>query len=295
MKEEKGKGIHHYFFMRKGLSVLFLVAALLFGGFFFGTSVQAAVSAADVEDGSYPVRVQVVSGSQKIRKAALTAEGGKLTLHLTMRGTGEKKNIALNALDEDQKTDGMTIRVLSNSLPQGSLKSTASKAYDALKFEKLPLPDGTWQVKVSMTGGSGRASIASPCRVTVKDGRATARIVWSSNHYDYMIVGGLKYLPEKASSQSAQDHSAFEIPVPALDKALTVIGDTTAMSKPYEIEYKLTFDSDSAKRVGSASAVTRKAGPAKIAGRTAGIVIIAFLIILFIKKYRDYSGKRKKS
>ena len=32
----------------------------------------------------------------------------------------------------------------------------------------------------------------------------------------------------------------------ALDTPLTVIGDTTAMSTPHEIEYTLTFDSSTA-------------------------------------------------
>ena len=37
--------------------------------------------------------------------------------------------------------------------------------------------------------------------------------------------------------------STFEIPVAAFDTELTVIGDTTAMSTPHEIEYTLNFDS----------------------------------------------------
>lgn len=40
--------------------------------------------------------------------------------------------------------------------------------------------------------------------------------------------------------------STFDIPVRVLDTPLTVIGDTTAMSTPHEIEYTLTFDSTTA-------------------------------------------------
>ena len=40
-------------------------------------------------------------------------------------------------------------------------------------------------------------------------------------------------------------NSVFEIPVAALDTALAVTADTTAMSTPHEIEYTLTFDSAS--------------------------------------------------
>jgi hypothetical protein len=76
--------------------------------------------------------------------------------------------------------------------------------------------------------------------VVIEDGKATARIQWSSENYDYMIVDGEKYLP-----LSTEGGSVFEIPVSAFDEPLKVIGDTVAMSKPHEIEYVLTFDSAS--------------------------------------------------
>ena len=39
-------------------------------------------------------------------------------------------------------------------------------------------------------------------------------------------------------------HSVCVIPVPAFDRALQVIADTTAMSRPHEIEYTLRFDAE---------------------------------------------------
>ena len=69
----------------------------------------------------------------------------------------------------------------------------------------------------------------------------TAQIVWSSSHYDYMLVDGERY-----DALSNEDGSTFEVPVSALDTPLAVIGDTTAMSTPHEIEYTLTFDASSA-------------------------------------------------
>jgi len=53
-------------------------------------------------------------------------------------------------------------------------------------------------------------------------------------------VDGEKYLPV-----NTEGNSVFEIPVAALDTALAVTADTTAMSTPHEIEYTLTFDSAS--------------------------------------------------
>ena len=54
-----------------------------------------------------------------------------------------------------------------------------------------------------------------------------------------MIVGGDKYLPV-----NTEGDSVFEIPVVAFDQPMEVIGDTVAMSKPHEVEYTLTFHSD---------------------------------------------------
>ena len=98
------------------------------------------------------------------------------------------------------------------------------------------LIDGTYQVEVTLSGGSGRAAVTSPCTLTVSGGRMIARIEWSSPNYDYMLVDGEKYLPV-----NTEGNSVFEIPVAALDQELPVTADTTAMSKPHEVEYTLTF------------------------------------------------------
>ena len=91
---------------------------------------------------------------------------------------------------------------------------------------------------MKLEGGSGRASITSPAEVVSKDGELTVKIVWSSSNYDYMIVDGTKYLNEAKNGEN----STFTIPFEKYGKATKVIADTTAMSKPYEIEYKITVD-----------------------------------------------------
>ena len=101
--------------------------------------------------------------------------------------------------------------------------------------------DGTYTCDVTLEGGSGRATVESPAALTVADGRMTATIVWSSSHYDYMLVDG-----ERCDVLSTENGSTFEIPVAALDTPLAVVGDTTAMSTPHEIDYTLTFDASSA-------------------------------------------------
>lgn len=104
----------------------------------------------------------------------------------------------------------------------------------------LGLEDGTYSIKVELDGGTGRASVASPTKLTVTDGAAVAHIIWSSPNYDYMLVAGKRYLPV-----NEEGDSVFEIPVLAIDEPFDVIADTTAMSEPHEIDYRLTFDTSS--------------------------------------------------
>ena len=101
------------------------------------------------------------------------------------------------------------------------------------------IPDGTYEVVVDLAGGTGRATVNSPCEITVASGQITARIEWSSPNYDYMKVGDEKYV-----AVNTEGNSVFEIPVTAFDEPIDVIGDTLAMSTPHEIEYTLTFHSE---------------------------------------------------
>lgn len=96
--------------------------------------------------------------------------------------------------------------------------------------------DGTYQMEVELLGGSGRASVTSPAKVEIKDGKAVATLEWSSPNYDYMVVDGEKYL-----TVNTEGNSVFQIPVEAFDQDIAVIADTVAMSTPHEIEYTLNF------------------------------------------------------
>lgn len=134
-----------------------------------------------------------------------------------------------------------------------------------LSFSELSeIPDGSYWIRVSMTGGSGRASISSPTGFYVKDGQATADIHWSSASYDYMKLDGARY----EAFTDAAGHSAMTIPVSALDTAIPVLADTTAMSKPYEIEYQLTFDGSALLPMADASMAEAHALPTDELQRT---------------------------
>ena len=97
------------------------------------------------------------------------------------------------------------------------------------------ISDGEYAASVALTGGSGKAHIESPCKITIEDGKATADIFWSSKNYDYMIVDGETYYPV-----NEEGNSEFIIPV-ELDKDMAVQADTVAMSTPHLISYTLRF------------------------------------------------------
>ena len=107
---------------------------------------------------------------------------------------------------------------------------------------EVDLADGAYSVDVAMEGGSGRASIDSPALLTVQGGHAAATIRWSSPNYDYMLVNDAKYIPV---NEDPMANSEFQIPVLAFDEPFAVVGDTTAMSTPHEVDYELTFALDS--------------------------------------------------
>lgn len=152
-------------------------------------------------------------------------------------------------------TDASAAQLSGTDLPAAGLRSFS---------ELSEIPDGSYWIRVSMTGGSGRASISSPTGFYVKDGQATADIHWSSASYDYMKLDGVRY----NAFTDAAGHSAMTIPVSTLDTAIPVLADTTAMSKPYEIEYQLSFDGSALLPMTDASMAEAHALPSDEVNRT---------------------------
>ena len=95
-------------------------------------------------------------------------------------------------------------------------------------------------LKLELEGGTGKAKLTSPAEYSEENGVYTVKLEWSSPHYDYMIVDGVKYEPV-----NTEGNSVFEIPFKSIDEPVKVIADTTAMSTPHEIEYTISFDASS--------------------------------------------------
>lgn len=245
------------------------------------TQTQVETESSSLEDGVYIADFNTDSSMFHVNEACdgkgtLTVKDGEMTIHVSL--TSKKilnlyYGLAADAAKEGAKlldpttdsvtySDGMTEEVYGFDIPVPALDEefdvaligTKGTWYDHKVSVSNPEPkeddikstvdleDGTYTAEVTLEGGSGRASIESPATLTVKDGKVTASIVWSSPNYDYMLVNDEKYL-----LVNTEGNSAFEIPVAAFDTALDVIADTVAMSKPHEIEYTLTFDSSTIK------------------------------------------------
>jgi len=120
----------------------------------------------------------------------------------------------------------------------GCGKNGGENSSEQKTAEKKALSDGEYTAKVTFSGGSGKARVEDTARIKIEGGKIYATIVWSSSNYDYMIVDGNKYMNEAAVGEN----STFTIPVSDFSVPQNVIGDTTAMSTPHEIEYTLTFE-----------------------------------------------------
>lgn len=99
------------------------------------------------------------------------------------------------------------------------------------------LADGTYEIEVTLSGGSGKTTIESPATLVVDGDSMIATIVWSSPNYEYMLVDDVQYDPIQT-----EGNSTFEIPV-VLDTDMEVSASTIAMSQPHLVDYTLHFDS----------------------------------------------------
>ena len=242
-------------------------------------STETAQDKAQLPDGVYTAEFSTDSSMFHVSEACdgkgtLMVKDGVMTIHISL---GSKKILNLYpGLAEDAAkdgavllepttdtvtySDGMTEEVYGFDVPVPvigeefdlALIGTKGKWYDhkvkvsdpvaegtADTFDLSTVEDGSYTIELTMEGGSGRASIQSPAQLAIADGAATAILEWSSPNYDYMLVNSEKYLPV-----NTEGNSVFEVPVEALDAPLTMIGDTVAMSTPHEVEYTVTFHSE---------------------------------------------------
>ncbi len=241
---------------------------------------------AEIPDGRYTVDFDTDNAMFHVSEACdgkgtLTVENGEMTVHISL---GSKNIVNLYpglaedaakdgaellepTVDSVTYSDGIVEEVYGFDVPVPALDqefdlaligkketwydhkvivSNPEPLEDAAGQKKDPavLKDGSYSVEITFEGGSGKAEILSPVIMKAAGEKVTATLQWNSPNYDYMLVGGEKYLPV-----NTEGDSAFEIPVTVFDEPVNVIGDTVAMSKPHEVEYTLTFHSDTIRAV----------------------------------------------
>lgn len=206
-------------------------------------------------------------------KGVLTVKDGKMTIHIALASTSII-NLYAGTADDAQKegaelieqtfdtvtySDGTSEEVSAFDLPVPCLDDEfdcailgkKGKWYDHKVSVTNPVPmeedagaiaDGEYTCEVALSGGSGKASVESPAKIVVKDGKMTATVFWSSTHYEYMTVGETQY-----DRIDEGGNSTFEIPV-ELDTDMAVSALTTAMSEPHLIDYTLHFDGATLKK-----------------------------------------------
>ncbi|MDE6776953.1 MAG: hypothetical protein K2J25_03350 [Oscillospiraceae bacterium] len=226
-------------------------------------------------DGVYEIEVNSSSSMFQVVSCELHVSMGKMTATMTMNGTGylylfmgtgeeaiklsEKNYIAFTENENGEHVFTVPVEALDKGIACCAFSKNKQKWYDRtilFRSDSLPitafdeslvptvsslgLEDGEYEIAVILEGGSGRASINSPVKLSIQDGQAIAEIIWSSSNYDYMLVDGEKYISNIINNQSV-----FEIPVLAFNYKLPVSANTTAMSTPHEINYTLYFDTES--------------------------------------------------
>ena len=175
----------------------------------------------EIEEGVYEIDADSSSSMFKIVKAELTVKDGDMSAVITLSGKGYLRlfmgtgmeavkadpssyaefqedadgaytyEIPVEALDKTLECTGFSKRkekwydhqicFMTSSLPEGAVKD--------------PIENGEYSCDVTLTGGTGKASVESPAKLTVEDDLVFASIIWSSPNYDYMKVGGRQYLP----------------------------------------------------------------------------------------------------
>ena len=237
------------------------------------------VKGKDLVDGKYEISVKSSSSMFQIERCTLTVKDGRMTAKMYMGGTGylylypgtadeAERAPQVDFIDFTEEADGshsftFPVTILNDAVPCAAFSKKKELWYDrdlcfeatalpASAYKKLPyetveslgLMDGNFFIDVTLTGGSGRASVESPAPVTIENGKVTATIKWSSSKYDFMIVDGVRYDPVNAEGEN----STFVIPVAGFDYPLSVQADTTAMSEAHLIDYTLSFDSTSLRK-----------------------------------------------
>ena len=236
-----------------------------------------AIYGKDVKDGEYPVEVDSSSSMFNITSCTLKAENGKMTAVMVMGGTGylklfmgtgseavragESEYIPVVENEQGKHTFTVPVEALDKAISCTAFSKSKEKWYDrTLVFradsmpvsafdpslystvESLSLKDGEYEAEVTVENTAGKINVLSPARITVKDGRATAHLVWSGSKCGYIVYNG-----EKLLSVSSGGDPAFDMPVDYFDWRLPISAETSVLGQSKEVRCTVCVDSASLK------------------------------------------------
>lgn len=275
-----------------------------YGKLFMGTGEEAKKAAksqyipfVEDENGAYTYEIPVEALNQDLNCAAFSKrKSAWYDRVISLKAETLPDNAWLVSANPDSALSGQETAVEPDQETAGEPnQKTAVEPNQETAGEgdrALNLEDGLYEVEVSLDGGSGRASVFSPAALNIEEGRAVVEIVWSSPYYDYMIVDGIRYMPEDTAISGREfektEVSVFRIPVSRLDKPLAVAADTTAMGTPHEIQYELRFDE---KTIMPAN--DKKSISGLVYGCLA-VVLAVLAILLFRKRKERFEHEQKK-
>ena len=265
------------------------------------------ITADQVKEGTYDIKAESSSSFFKIKGAKLTVRDGAMTAAISLdsksyplvyMGTGEDAAAApaedYIEFDGDSWTFTVPVSALDQEIDCAAYSKRKKQWYDRkLMFYAATLPEGAVLVDLPEYGDPVEASGASAAKAATdialnKVGNenpetgavpnAYARLLWSSSYYDYMIVDEVRY----DNQTDDGSNSTFVIPILAMDEEIPVIADTTAMGDPVEIDYNLTFYSNT---VDDKDAIPQEA---------AVKVLILALIIIAVGGVLNYVLKKRR-
>ncbi|WP_196803049.1 hypothetical protein [Butyrivibrio sp. MC2013] len=152
-------------------------------------------------------------------------------------GISSEEASASETADEASEADGSESVEASDDETAPAETGSEENAADDAGAATSELADGTYTVEAVLEGGSGKASITSPTELTIEGGKVSLKLEFSSANYDYMLAGDKRY-----EADTTGGLSVFNLEAEELQDEYDIIADTTAMSKPHEIEYKVKLD-----------------------------------------------------
>jgi hypothetical protein len=187
-----------------------------------------------VKDGKAYADIAFTSKSMKVMQT-----GGKTYHYELVSGQSVFKDVPVS-LNKEQVLWGTTFAMSQPHTIKYTLtiKLEAKDTDDSTETvdNSTDIPDGAYKPdSFSFTGGTGKVKITCP-KLTVKNGKATAQIVFGSSRYTRLKANGQVY--EGTINENAGT-STYSIPV-AIGKENKIIGLTTAMSEEHWIAYEIT-------------------------------------------------------